>query len=33
MQNFRKICKNLPILDLPNEEDDLIVEADASDEH
>ena len=31
--NFKKMCKNLPILDLPNEEDDLIVEADASDEH
>ena len=33
VQNFKKMCKNLPILDLPNEEDDLILETDASYEH
>jgi len=32
-QNFKKICKNLPVLNLPNEEDDLILETDASNEH
>ena len=33
MQNFKKMCKNLPVLNLPNEEDDLILETDASNEH
>ena len=27
------MCKNLPILNLPNEEDDLILETNASNEH
>jgi len=27
------MCKNLPVLNLPNEEDDLILETDASNEH
>jgi len=27
------MCKNLPILNLPNEEDDLILNIDASNEH
>jgi len=27
------MCKNLPVLNLPNEEDDLILEIDASNEH
>ena len=27
------MCKNLPILNLPNEGDDLILETDASNEH
>jgi len=27
------MCKNLPILNLPNEEDDLILKTDASNEH
>jgi len=33
MQNFKKMCKNLHILNLPNEEDDLILKTDASNEH
>jgi len=33
VQNFKKMSKNLPILNLPNEEDDLILEIDASNEH
>jgi len=33
VQKFKKICKNLPILNLSNEEDDLILETDASSEH
>jgi len=39
VQNFKrcaklqKMCKNLPVLNLPNEEDDLILETDASNEH
>ena len=33
VQNFKKMCKNLPILNLPNEGDDLILKTDASDEH
>jgi len=33
VQNFKKICKNLPVLNFPNEEDDLILEIDASNEH
>jgi len=27
------MCKNLPVLNLPNEEDDLVLETDASNEH
>jgi len=27
------MCKNLPVLNFPNEEDDLILETDASNEH
>jgi len=33
VQNFKKMCKNFPILNLPNEGDDLILETDASNEH
>jgi len=33
VQNFKKMCKNLPVLNLPNEEDDLILETDARNEH
>ena len=33
VQNFKKMCKNLPILNLPNEEDDQILETDANNEH
>ena len=33
VQNFKKMCKNLPVFNLPNEEDDLILETDASNEH
>ena len=33
VQNFKKICKNLSILNLPNEGDDLVLETDASNEH
>jgi len=33
VQNFKKMCKNLPVLNLPNEEDNLILETDASNEH
>ena len=33
VQNFKKMCKNLPVLNLPNEENDLILETDASNEH
>jgi len=33
VQNFKNMCKNLPVLNLPNEEDDLILETDASNEH
>jgi len=33
MQNFKKMCKNLPVLNLPNEEDDLVLETDVSSEH
>ena len=33
VQNFKKICKNLLVLILSNEEDDLILETDASNEH
>jgi len=33
VQNFKKMYKNLPVLNLPNEEDDLILETDASSEH
>ena len=33
VQNFKKMCKNLPVFNLPNEVDDLIFEIDANDEH
>ena len=33
VQNFKKMSKNLPVLNLSNEEDDLILETDASNEH
>ena len=33
VQNFKKMCKNLSALNLPNEEDDLIFETDVSNEH
>ena len=33
VQNFKRICKSLPILNLPNEGDDLILEIDTSNEH
>jgi len=33
VQNFKKMCKNLLVLNLPNEEDGLIFETDASNEH
>jgi len=33
VQNFQKVYKNLPILNLPNEEDDLTPEIDATNEH
>jgi len=33
VQNFQKMCKKLPVLNLPNEEDDSILETNASNEH
>jgi len=33
VQNFKKMHKNLPILNFPNEGDDLVLEMDASNEH
>jgi len=33
VQNFKKICKNLPVLNLPNEQDDLTPETNASNKH
>ena len=33
MQNFKKMCKNLLVLNLPNEGDDLVLEIDVSNEH
>ena len=33
VQNLKKMCKNLAILNLPNEEDDWILETGASNEH
>ena len=33
MQNFKKMCKNLPILNLPNEENNLILKTYANNEH
>ena len=33
VQNFKKMCKNLPILNLPNEGDDLILETNANNQH
>ena len=30
VQNFKKICKSLPVLNLPNEKDDLILKTDAA---
>jgi len=33
VQNFKKMCKNLPVLNSPNEGDDLILQTNASNEH
>jgi len=33
IQSFKKMCKNLPVLNLPNQGDDLILETDISNEH
>ena len=33
VQSFKKMYKNFPILNLPNEKDDLILETNASNEH
>ena len=33
VQNFKKMCKNLSVLNLPNEGNDLVHETDASNEH
>ena len=33
VQNFKKMCKNLHVLNLPNEENNLILETDASNEY
>jgi len=33
IQNFKKMRKNLPVLNLPNKGDDLVLEVDASNEH
>jgi len=33
IQNFKKMCKNLHVLNLPHKGDDLIHETDASNEH
>jgi len=33
MQNFKKMCKSLPVLNLPDEEDDSILKTDANNEH
>jgi len=33
VQNFEKRCKNLYVLNLPNEENDFILETDASNKH
>ena len=33
VQNFKKMCKNLPVLNLLNKEDDLILETDTNNEH
>ena len=33
VQNFKKMCKNLPVLNLPNEGDNLILEIYVSNEH
>jgi len=33
IQNFKKMCKNLSVLNLPNEGDDLILETDGNNEH
>ena len=33
IENFKKMCKNLAILNLPNKGDNLILETDANNEH
>ena len=33
IQNFKKLCKNLSVFNLPNERDDLVLETDANNEH
>jgi len=33
VKNFKKICKNLPVLNLPKERDKSILETDTSNEH
>ena len=33
VQNLKKMCKNLPVLNLPNERECLILETDTSNEH
>ena len=33
VQNFKRMCKNLAVLNLPNEGDDLVFEIDVSNEH
>jgi len=33
IQNFKKICKNLHVLNFPNEGNDLVLETDAINEH
>ena len=33
VKNFKRICKNLHILNFPNKEDDLILETNASNDH
>ena len=33
VQNFKKMCKNLPVLNLPNKGNDLVLETNASNKH
>jgi len=33
VQNFKNMCKRLPVHNLPNKEDDLVLETDVSNEH